>query len=256
MQLLACQIDTAWEDRETNLRAVRAMLQAKRPAPGSLVVLPEMFAVGFSMNVQRVVEAHDGPTVLFLGEIARAYQSWVIGGVPMNGQAGRAQNTAIVASPDGTIIARYAKLHPFALGGEREHYVAGDEVVIVRCGEFNVAPFVCYDLRFPEIFRRAVKRGAQLFAVIANWPQARVEHWTTLLRARAIENQAYVIGVNRCGSDPKLRYSGRSMIIDPSGEVLADSGCEQTLIAADATVERVESYRSQLPFLQDMRDDN
>src|SRR6476620_7253162 len=117
MQLLACQLDIAWEDRETNLRTVRAMLDAQRPTPGSLVVLPEMFGVGFSMNVSRVVEAPDGPTVKFLAELSVTHRSWVIGGVPVRDARGRAQNTAIVVSPDGKVVARYAKLHPFALGG-------------------------------------------------------------------------------------------------------------------------------------------
>jgi omega-amidase len=256
MQLLACQLDIAWEDRETNLRTVRAMLDSQRPAPGSLIVLPEMFAVGFSMNAQRIVEAHDGPTVKFLSEIAATHRSWVIGGVPVRDERGRAQNTAVVTGPDGKIAKRFAKLHPFGMGGERDHYAPGDDVAVVQCGEFKLAPFVCYDLRFPESFRAATKRGAQLFAVIASWPEARVEHWMTLLRARAIENQAYVIGVNRCGKDPKLRYPGRSMIIDPSGEVLADAGSQQSIIAAEAKLERVESYRSELPFLQDIRPDN
>ena len=256
MQLLACQLDIAWEDRETNLRTVCAMLDAQRPTPGSLIVLPEMFGVGFSMNVSRVVEAPDGPTAKCLAKLSVTHRSWVIGGVPVRDASGRAQNTAVVASPDGKVVARYAKLHPFSLGGERDHYAAGDAVVTVQCGEFQVAPFVCYDLRFPESFRNATRRGAQLFAVIANWPEARTEHWITLLRARAIENQAYVVGVNRCGSDPKLRYPGRSMIVDPSGEVLADAGSQQSVIAAEAQRGRVESYRNQLPFLQDMRDDN
>jgi predicted amidohydrolase len=254
MQLVACQFDIAWEDREANVRKVRAMLQAKRPAEGSLIVLPEMFAAGFSMNAAKVAEGADGPTTQFLIDIARDHRAWVIGGVPVRTAVGAAQNTAIVTSPDGRVAARYVKLHPFALGGEREHYRAGDDIVTVACGEFVVAPFVCYDLRFPEIFRSATKRGAQLFAVIANWPEARVEHWVTLLRARAIENQAYVIGVNRCGSDPTLRYPGRSMIVDPSGEVLADAGSNERIVTADASAHRVNSYRNELPFLRDMRE--
>jgi predicted amidohydrolase len=253
MQLVACQLDIAWEDREANVRKVRAMLLPQRPPEGSLIVLPEMFAAGFSMNVAKVTEEPDGPTTRCLIDLARDHRSWVIGGVPVRTTDGAAQNTAVVTSPDGRIAGRYAKLYPFALGGEREHYRAGDDVVTITCGEFVVAPFVCYDLRFPEIFRRAAKRGAQLFAVIANWPEARVEHWITLLRARAIENQAYVIGVNRCGSDPKLRYPGRSLIVDPSGEVLGDAGGDERIVTADASAQRVESYRAELPFLRDMR---
>ena len=149
MQLVACQFDIAWEDREANVRKVTAMLQARPPAEGSLIVLPEMFAVGFSMNVANVAEEPNGPTTQFLMQVAREHRWWLIGGVPVRTKDGAAQNTAVVASPDGRVAARYAKLHPFALGGEREHYRAGEDVVSVTCGEFVVAPFVCYDLRFP-----------------------------------------------------------------------------------------------------------
>jgi len=116
-----------------------------------------------------------------------------------------------------------------------------------------VAPFVCYDLRFPEVFRIAAARGAQLLAVIANWPSAREAHWLTLLRARAIENQAYVAGVNRCGEDPRLRYTGRSVIIDPRGEVLADAGSDEAVITADIDLADLEEYRRSFPALADMR---
>src|SRR4051794_20973446 len=126
MQLVACQLDIAWEDREANLSKVRAMLAARRTLPGSLpetlIVLPEMFAVGFSMNDKEVAEAEDGPTSQFLSELAKANRSWVIGGVPVRGADGCARNTAVVASPVGSVVARFAKLHPFALGGERDHY--------------------------------------------------------------------------------------------------------------------------------------
>ncbi|HKG80277.1 MAG TPA: nitrilase-related carbon-nitrogen hydrolase, partial [Pyrinomonadaceae bacterium] len=118
--------------------------------------------------------------------------------------------------------------------------------------EFTVSPFICYDLRFPEIFRAAVFQGAQLFVVIANWPASRVRHWITLLKARAIENQAYVMGVNRCGNDPKLSYSGHSMIIDPRGEVLADASEVEGVISAEIDAEALAQYRREFPFLNDI----
>ncbi len=114
-------------------------------------------------------------------------------------------------------------MQPFRPGGESDHYAAGDDVVLFQWDRFTVCTLICYDLRFPEIFRRAVRRGANLFIVMANWPQTRISHWTALLKARAIENQAYVAGVNRIGKDPMHAYSGGSLIIDPRGEVLADA---------------------------------
>jgi predicted amidohydrolase len=116
----------------------------------------------------------------------------------------------------------------------------------------KVAPFVCYDLRFPEVFRSAVRKGAQVMAVIANWPAKRVEHWVTLLKARAIENQAYVIGVNRVGTDPKLTYPGRSLIVDPHGNVLADGGDKEAVIRAEIDAGVVDAWRRDFPALRDM----
>ncbi|HTL28529.1 MAG TPA: nitrilase-related carbon-nitrogen hydrolase, partial [Tepidisphaeraceae bacterium] len=121
--------------------------------------------------------------------------------------------------------------------------------------DFTVAPFVCYDLRFPEIFRRAVRKGATLMTVIANWPEARINHWLTLLQARAIENQCYVIGINRCGFDPQLRYPGRSVVVDPHGVIIADAGHQQRVLIADLDPKLVETTRTKLPFLSDMRED-
>src|SRR5690606_6307419 len=116
-----------------------------------------------------------------------------------------------------------------------------------------VSPLICYDLRFPEAFRLATKQGAEMFVVIANWPTARVEHWLTLLKARAIENQAYVIGCNRVGRDPKVVYPGRSVIIDPRGNVLADAGGDPGVISSSIDAAALREYRKTFPALNDIR---
>ena len=160
----------------------------------------------------------------------------------------------MVIDPQGETIANYCKLHPFSQGKEDQYYEPGNEIVTFSWQGFTVAPFVCYDLRFPEIFRTAVRRGANLFCVIANWPEARIQHWVTLLQARAIENQAYVVGVNRVGNDPTLRYPGRSLVVDPMGEIIADAGDREGVTFADVQIDRVTTTREKLPFLKDMRD--
>jgi predicted amidohydrolase len=118
----------------------------------------------------------------------------------------------------------------------------------------RVCPFICYDLRFPELFRQGARHGAELFVVIANWPSMREDHWVTLLRARAIENQAYVAAANRCGKDPWLPYPGRSLIVDPHGAVLIDAGPAETAISADIDPANVRSWRNEFPILRDMRE--
>jgi predicted amidohydrolase len=150
-------------------------------------------------------------------------------------------------------LARYQKIHPFTFGGESKHYEPGREIVTFDWGGFTVCPLVCYDLRFPEVFRLAVRRGVNLFAVIANWPASREDHWLTLLRARAIENLAYVVGVNRCGQDNVLSYSGRSLVIDPRGRILADAGNGPGVIHATVDVDMLRRYRAGFGALEDMR---
>ncbi len=254
VQVLLVQLDVAWEQREANHERVRAALRVHEPEPNDLVVLPEMFATGFSMNIATTHDA-DRLTERFLSSVAAEYECYIVAGVTQRpDDAARARNCALVLHPLGQTMANYCKIHPFSLGNEHRHFEAGDQIVTFETGEFTVAPFVCYDLRFPEIFRAAVRRGANLFTVIANWPDTRIEHWVTLLRARAIENQAYVVGVNRVGSDPTLRYPGRSLVVDPMGNVALDAGDRGGVFYADVSIEAVRSTRKRLPFLRDMRE--
>lgn len=253
MRVHACQPDIVWERKAANHAKVRALLDAAAPAPGDLVLLPEMFATGFSMNVAGIADDVTRETQEFLATTAAELGIYLLGGVVTRATDGKGSNEAVAYGPDRSELVRYRKIHPFTYGGEADHYVGGCEPRLFSWQEIAVAPFVCYDLRFPEVFRAAVTRGAALFAVIANWPAAREEHWVTLLRARAIENQAYVVGVNRCGSDPKLAYSGRSMIVDPRGRVLAEATAAEQTIAADVDLEALWAYRREFPVLDDMQ---
>jgi predicted amidohydrolase len=210
-----------------------------------------MFATGFSMDVARIAEPADGPTHRFLADRARAHQACVVGGLVTPARDGKGRNEAVVFDPAGRELARYAKLRPFSLGGESAHFLAGEQPVVFDWGGFRIAPFICYDLRFPELFRAAVRQGADLFVVIANWPAVRAEHWSTLLRARAVENQAYVVGVNRCGRDPQHEYAGGSLIVDPTGQVLATAASEPCVLTAELHVEIVRGWRHTFPALAD-----
>lgn len=253
MKVLILQLDIAWENKPANHALVLEMLKAASPEPGTLVVLPEMFATGFSMNVPSVHDSETHETENFLSQQAADYRINLVAGLVSLGSEGRGLNQCLVFTPEGAEAARYSKLHPFTLGGESDNYQKGQDVVIVDCGEFKLAPFICYDLRFPEIFRRAVTRGANLFTVIANWPAVRIEHWITLLKARAIENQSYVIGVNRAGRDPFLEYPGASMIVDPLGRVIAELGPGESSFSAEILLDELAQIRLTLPFLVDIR---
>jgi predicted amidohydrolase len=254
VNVLALQFDITWENKPANFEKVRRLLAQASPEKDSLVVLPEMFATGFSMNVKAIAEQYGGETEQFLASVAREFAIRLIAGAAMRCHDGKVRNKALVFSPEGKLIAFYAKMHPFTPGGEADHYTAGEQPVAFRWGECTVSPFVCYDLRFPEIFREAAAvHQPELFTVIASWPEKRIQHWIRLLQARAIENQAYVLGVNRVGSDPYYAYSGRSMIVDPLGEILADAGENEGFIQAEVDLANLRKYREGLPFLVDMR---
>jgi predicted amidohydrolase len=255
MHLACCQFDIAWEDKPANYRRVAELVRGADLAPDSLLLLPEMFAAGFSMNVAATAEPPEGPTARFLSELASEHRLFVVGGAVITDPAtGRPRNEALAFEPSGRLSARYAKVYPFSLSREHEYHAAGERVVPFEWTGSRVSPAVCYDLRFPELFRRSAREGAEVLPVIANWPATREAHWTTLLRARAIENQAYAAGCNRVGRDGNgLVYSGRSQIIDFRGEILADAGGEQTVISAPVDLPALRDYRRSLPFLADMR---
>ncbi|MES2464491.1 MAG: nitrilase-related carbon-nitrogen hydrolase [Armatimonadota bacterium] len=254
LAVYACQMDIAWEDKPANFARFQRLLEDAEPRAGGLIVLPEMFATGFSMNAAAITEdPRTGRTGAFLADTAQRFGCHVLAGVVTSDRPGGAHhNEALIFAPDGSITGRYAKQRPFTPSGERDCYGAGICPVVLDINGLRVAPFICYDLRFPELFRSALSLDVDAFIVIASWPGARIQHWDTLLRARAIENQAYVVGVNRVGTDPTpLTYPGHSVVLDPSGAPLAEAGDRECVITATLAPSFVAQYRRELPFLND-----
>ena len=251
MNIAAIQLDSVWEDPRANFAKVERLLAANPPAPGTLIVLPEMFATGFSLDLSKTMLGAACETEEFLRSLATRHRSTVIGGLINPGADGRGRNESVTFAADGALLARYVKQRPFSGAGESEVHEAGTGPVVFRLGDFTVAPLVCYDLRFPELFRAAVRQGADLFVVIAAWPVKRIEHWLTLLRARAIENQAWVVGVNRCGREPRYDYCGRSIVVDPHGAIVADAGGAEKILVANVDAEAARAWRAEFPALRD-----
>lgn len=251
MNVHLIQIDSVWEDRAANHAKARQLIAAAAPQPGSLIILPETFSTGFSMNLAVTAEPEGGPTEQFLREMAAHYQSCVLGGVVTQSADGRGKNQALALAPDGSILARYTKNYPFTFGGESVVHEAGQGVALFEWQGLRIAPLICYDLRFPELAREAVRAGAEVLIYIAAWPVKRIQHWITLLQARAIENQAYAIGVNRCGSDPDFTYTGRSLVVDPHGLIIADAAEQERVITAKVDFAIVHQWRAQFPALKD-----
>jgi len=264
LRVAGVQHDIVWHDREANFARLRPMIAGAAASGAGLILLTETFSTGFSFDTPGIGEAVGGPSSTFLAEQAAEHGAWVGGSCPervasephdtdggIDRDDERSCNSFVLASPDGAIH-RYAKIHPFSHAGEEEFVRPGTDFVTVDVEGVRISLFVCYDLRFADEFW-ALAPDTDAYAVVANWPAKRRLHWSTLLRARAIENQAYVIGVNRVGSGGGLDYSGDSAIIDPLGEILASGAGVETVVAADVDTDHVASTRSHFRFLQDRR---
>jgi predicted amidohydrolase len=223
VKVAAIQHDIVWEDRATTLEHLEPLIKTAAAGGARLAVLTEMFAVGFSM----ATDPEQAPGT------------------------DRPANMFVLAGPDGSLT-RYAKIHPFSYTGEHEHFRAGDKTVTLDVEGMRTTPFVCYDLRFADTFW-GVAAATDLYVIPANWPAARRHHWRSLLVARAIENQAYVVGVNRVGTGGKLDYAGDSAIIDPLGETLATAANAETVLIVDVDPEVVSATRARYPFMADRR---
>ncbi len=252
MIVAGIQHDIAWEDPKANFAHLAPMIEQAAREGARLVVCSEMYSTGFSMKTDRTAEPPGGASEQFLVDQARANGVWLCASLPQR-DAGHAlpYNQLILAAPDGATH-RYAKIHPFTYGREHKHFEAGERYLSVDVEGARCTFFVCYDLRFADEFW-ACARATDCYVLPANWPAARRDHWMTLLRARAIENQAYFVGVNRVGVGGKLTYSGDSMIVGPFGEMCAQAGDGELILTADVDPERVRSVRAEYPFLQDRR---
>ena len=256
MKVHLIQFSPLWEDKEANFTRVENLIQKSSSEPGSLVVLPEAFATGFSLNLQVTCDGEPEQTHAFLSRLSSTHKIWILAGlITPDPDSAMGKNIAVLFNPEGERVGEYQKMHPFTPMGEDKVHLVGQEPQIFSIGNFLLSPVLCYDLRFPELFRSSVKKGANLFVVLASWPDSRMSHWHALLLARAIENQAYVIGVNRTGSDPNHKYVGGSKMIDPMGKTLVEAATLEELVSFTLEHRFMEDWRSSFPALQDIRED-
>ncbi len=252
MQIAVVQHEIEWESPEQNFAALRSQIDEAAATGARLIALTETFSWGFSMNTEYVHEPADGPSTRFLQEEAARTGSWIVGSIPVKEPgANRPNNRMTFAGPDGELHV-YNKMHPFSYSGEDKSYLAGDAPMTITIDGLRISAFVCFDIRFADDFW-ALAHDTDCYLVIANWPATRRNHWTSLLMARAIENQAWVVAANRVGSDPNVEYAGDSRIIDPFGELVAELPDVAGVISADVTAERVSQVRTDFPFLNDRR---
>jgi len=219
--------------------------------PVDLIVFPELTLTGFTMRSQKFAENMEQDSVRFFASLAGQYKAHIFAGFIE--QAGSVfYNTLIHLNPEGQVAAKYHKIHPFSFSGENRHYAAGTEPVITRIDKFRIGLSVCYDLRFPELFRFYARERVHIIIDIANWPHSRIDHWRTLLKARSIENQCYVIGVNRIGQDKKNEYRGCSCVFAPFGDIVSQAGENEEIITGTVSLARVTEVQSNYPFLNDI----
>lgn len=252
MKVAALQHDITWADRDANFHHLEQLIRQAVMQGAQFVVLSEMFSTGFVVDRDDIGEPTGGPSSQFLSRLASELNVWLCGSCPeIEQDDSRPFNSLVVAHPNGTTD-RYRKIHPFTYGGEDKHFRAGSDFLTINIDDLRVSFFVCYDLRFADEFW-ALAPDTDLYVIPANWPESRREHWMSLLTARAIENQAYVVGCNRVGDGGGLHYSGDSMMIDPQGIVLAKGNADEVILHAEITAARVTETRERFPFLRDRR---
>lgn len=252
MQFAAVQFDITWEDKAANHARIERMLDEAAIAPGTFVLLPELGDTGFSFNLKTIV---DDRSMQWAKQCAKQRNIWLQHGFAEIGPDGKGRNCAAVITPQGDVAGVYRKVHPFTFSREAEHYGGGNELIIRECETATVCPQICYDLRFPELWRLGAMSGAEVYTIGASWPAARQAHWRALLIARAIENQAYVVAVNRCGEDPFIKYAGGSIIISPQGEVLTECDDQPGVLHAELDMPGLHGWREKFPALRDIHRD-
>ena len=250
-----------WEDKAANLQMLEQCIEVA-PAPLQVVVLPEMFSTGFSMNAAALAEEMDGATVAWMKRVAAEKKIILTGSIIAKEPAGGQMqyfNRLVWMLPNGQ-MAWYDKRHLFAYAGEDQHYTAGNKRLVASVNGWKINLQVCYDLRFPVWARQQTGVDAagnrqpeyDVLIYVANWPERRKHAWRTLLQARAIENQCYVIGVNRVGNDGNdVYHSGNSMVVDAMGEILFEAEHEELTQTITLSQERLNEQRQRLPFLKD-----
>lgn len=258
------QTNLHWEDKAANLQMLEQKINSIQH-PAQIIVLPEMFNTGFSMKPETLAEDMNGPTVEWMKRIAAEKKVILTGSAiikekdstPLESSEGDLYyNRLIWMLPNGQ-YGVYDKRHRFAYGGEDDHFSAGTKRLIASVNGWKINLQVCYDLRFPVWARQGPEEEPEydVLIYVANWPERRIHAWKTLLTARAIENQCYVIGVNRTGDDGnQIHYSGNSMVIDALGEVLYEKTNEEDIHTITLSKEKLQDIRTKLPFLKDADD--
>lgn len=253
-KLCIAQMAGVWEEPGPTLVRAASWIRKAAEAGASIVCFPEQFATGWDPSSHAHIQGTEGEIVTRLRTLSRKYGIAIVGSLREEYHP-LPRNTAIVVDGRGDVIARYAKCHPFTPGGEERYYCPGNDISTFQVGDITFGLGICYDLRFPPLFRAYARHGVHAVIIPAAWPASRLRHWEILIRARAVDHRLYIIGVNTTGKTPVDSYCGHSIIAGPDGEVIARAGGEEELLCADLDPRQVEQERGRPPFVeQDRRD--
>lgn len=256
MRVAVIQMDVTIGEPDINRERVRERLHAavRAERKPDVIVLPEMWNTGYSLeNVRDIADDGGEPTTSFVSAFAREHGVNVVAGSVANKTGGGVKNTIFAFDRSGAKSGEYSKLHLFRLMDEEKYLAQGDEPGRLRIDGAEAGMMICYDIRFPELARRLALDGAKALFVPAQWPKPRLHHWRTLLQARAIENQMFVIACNRVGTSRGTEFFGHSMIVSPWGEVIAEGGEEETIVTAELDLSETDRVRGTIPVFQDRR---
>lgn len=241
---------------EVNYRKLEAMLAqavAADPKP-DIIVFPEMWNTGYALDqIDQLADQNGERTKAFLGEFAREHSVHLVAGSIAEGRSDGVYNTAYAFDRTGQVQADYDKIHLFRLMEEEKYLQPGGKPGKLDIDGAAAAMMICYDIRFPELARKLALEGAKILFVPAEWPNPRLHHWRTLLTARAIENQMYVVACNRVGQSGSTSFFGHSLVIDPWGEIIAEAGEEEAIVTAELDLALVDEVRSRIPVFEDRR---
>ncbi len=249
MRIALCQQKIIFEDKSKNIKNICDFSKDAKKLKADIIFFPEMSFTGFSMNIENISEK-DNRNIDIVKNLALE-NSIYIGFGWVKSFANKAENHYSIISPNGIIICDYVKIHPFSYAGENKFFLGGNDIKIFDIDSINFSVFICYDLRFPEIFQVASQK-ASIVIVAANWPEKRSEHWKTLLKARAIENQCYIAGINCFGKQREIFYLGDSCVYNPDGKAICVAKNKEDMIIFDF-YDDTKKYRDEFPIKNDRK---
>lgn len=252
MKIAIAQMDIAWNKVNENYLKIEDFIKEAKDKKAELILFPEMCLTGFNMDIYSFKQSEKEILAWFNGKAIENKINIGFGYAVFDNNKNKGANKYAVVSSEGKQYIDYVKIHPFSMSNEDKYFIKGDSIRLCRINGVTLSSFICYDLRFPYIFQKA-STEAQLITVACNWPEERREQYITLLKARAIENQCYIAGVNRVGTGNGIKYSGDSMVINPIGEIIADAHDSEMLLLADIDIEDINKLKEHMNLLKDRR---